>query len=199
MRRIADLRSPADHPDRGAVLIEAAIIMPLLLLVVFGILEYGLLFRTNLTLSESTRAGARVAVAQPRTPGYEMAAADAVSGSLASAGIPDNAIEELIIYKANPNTGNHVSGGAPESCTVTCYRFRWDGATQRFVVKSDSPDWPALSQSACGAESQTDYLGVFVRARHDFVSGFFADSQTLRERTVMRLEPLPLTDTCRPT
>ena len=169
--------------------------MPLLLLIVFGILEYGLLFRTNLTLSEATRSGARVGVAQPRTPGYELSVADAVSGSLSSAGIPDDAIEELVVFKANPATGLHISGAEPRACIDDCWRFRWVGG--QFVADT-TPTWPALSQSACGAETQTDYLGVYVRARHDFISGFFAESQTLSEQTVMRLEPLPLADTCRP-
>src|SRR5690606_13535680 len=81
--------------ERGAVLIEAAIVMPLILLIVFGILEFGLAFRNTLSVSESTRAGARVAVAQPRVDGYEANAAAAVSGSLATSGIPADQIEEL--------------------------------------------------------------------------------------------------------
>lgn len=176
--------------------------MPVLLLVVFGILEYGLLFRTNLTISDATRAGARVAVAQPRNPGYQDVAADTVSGSLSSAGIPDDQIDLLIVYEADPTTGGLKGGGssdaAIEACTTNCWRFSWDPVSEDFVLDSGSPSWPATDQEACGAEDSTDYLGVYVRARHVFVTGFFQDEQQLSERTVMRLEPLPFTDECKP-
>ena len=49
----------AGRSQRGAALIEAAIIMPVLLMIVFGVFEYGLLFRDELTLAQSTRDGAR--------------------------------------------------------------------------------------------------------------------------------------------
>jgi hypothetical protein len=70
--------------------------------------------------------------------------------------------------------------------------------SEDFVLDSGSPSWPATDQEACGAEDSTDYLGVYVRARHVFITGFFQDEQQLSERTVMRLEPLPFTDECKP-
>ena len=172
--------------------------MPLLLLLVFGILEYGLVFRTNLSISESTRAGARVAVAQPRVAGYELSASAAVSGALASAGIPGDDIELLVIYKADPQTGRTIVGGDPSACVADCWKFRWDEGTRSFLLAGDSPSWDAGSQAACGSADKTDYLGVYVRAKYDFVTGFFGSSMTMTERSVMRLEPLPLADTCAP-
>jgi hypothetical protein len=46
--------------DRGAALIEAAIIMPVLILVVIVIMEYGLAFKDYLTVSYLSREGARI-------------------------------------------------------------------------------------------------------------------------------------------
>lgn len=176
--------------------------MPLLLLIVFGILEYGLLFRTSLTISDASRAGARVAVAQPRNEGYQGVAADTVSGSLASAGIPADQIDLLVVYKADPTTGGLKGGGSAdadiEACLTNCWKFTWDAGTDRFTAVPGGPEWPAEDQAACGAEDSTDYLGVYIRARHVFVTGFFQQEQRLSERTVMRLEPLPFTDECKP-
>ncbi|MFP4512657.1 MAG: TadE family protein [Acidimicrobiales bacterium] len=197
-RRRSRCRRSSSRDDDGAVLVEAAIVMPLLLLIVFGILEYGLVFRTTLSISESTRAGARVAVAQPRVEGYEDSAAAAVSGALASAGIPADDIEELVIYKADPNTGQTVAGGAPQDCTADCWKFVWSEGDQRFDLAPSSPTWEASSQFACGSQDQTDFVGVYVRANYTFVTGFFGESMTMQERSVMRLEPLPLSDTCAP-
>ena len=46
---------------RGAALIEFAIIVPLLLLLVFGICEFGLLMKNYLTISQAAREGSRTA------------------------------------------------------------------------------------------------------------------------------------------
>jgi hypothetical protein len=58
----ARTRSAAD--EQGAVIVEAAVIFPLLFLIVFGALEFGLLFRDDLTGSNVVRAGGRALSAQ---------------------------------------------------------------------------------------------------------------------------------------
>lgn len=188
--------------ERGAVLIEAAIVMPLLFVILFGILEWGLVFRASLTLSESTRAGARVAAALPRNPAYSEVAAAAVSGRLANAGVPEDQIRILVIYKADPNTGGLYGGGSSDSdienCSDDCFRYTWDPALDEFVLVAGSPEWTAAEQAACGGDDSTDYIGIYVAADHQYVTGLFGSGIGLSERTVMRLEPLPMTDTCKP-
>jgi Flp pilus assembly protein TadG len=48
--------------ERGAVLVEAAIALPLLLLVVMGIVDFGRLFQRYEVLTNAAREGARIAV-----------------------------------------------------------------------------------------------------------------------------------------
>jgi Flp pilus assembly protein TadG len=52
--------------ERGAQLIEAALVLPLLLLVLLGILDFGLLFQRYEAVTNAAREGARVAI----LPGY---------------------------------------------------------------------------------------------------------------------------------
>jgi Flp pilus assembly protein TadG len=52
--------------DRGSELIEFTLVTPLLLLVLFGIVDFGLLFRRYEVLTNAAREGARVAA----IPGY---------------------------------------------------------------------------------------------------------------------------------
>ncbi len=47
--------------DRGAAAVEMAIIMPLLLMLVFGIIEFGLLLNAQIKVTEAAREGARAA------------------------------------------------------------------------------------------------------------------------------------------
>ncbi len=51
------------HPfiknNRGQALVEIALVLPLLLLIIFGIIEFGRIFSAQLTLTHASREGAR--------------------------------------------------------------------------------------------------------------------------------------------
>lgn len=176
--------------DEGAVLVEAAFIMPVILLIVFGILEFGLVFKNSLTVTSSTRSGARVTASMPRTTNYQQNTAAAVRGSLLNA-MTSSDIEYLSIYKADPVTGEPFDASDFESCTV-CYRYSWDPTASGGVGNwaYEGGTWPPLSQSACGDDASTDYVGVYVRTRHNYLTGFFGSGLGLTAHTVMRLEPV---------
>ena len=70
--------------DKGAELIEFALVFPLLLLVMFGIMDFGLLFQRYETVTNAAREGARIAV----LPGYAQADVEArVNQYLAASGL----------------------------------------------------------------------------------------------------------------
>jgi len=49
------------HFDRGAAAVEMALVMPLLILMVMGIIDFGRIFNGEIQLSQAAREGARVA------------------------------------------------------------------------------------------------------------------------------------------
>lgn len=61
------MRRWRDRRDDGASAVEFALVLPLLLLVVFGIISFGMYFAGALALSNGSREGARYAVVQNRT------------------------------------------------------------------------------------------------------------------------------------
>ena len=66
--------------DRGAAAVEFALVLPLLLLIVFGIIDFGRLLNAQLTLTQAAREGARLAaVGQPNVAGRTQAAAIGLS------------------------------------------------------------------------------------------------------------------------
>lgn len=77
-------------------MVEFAIVLPVLLMVVFGIIQCGIQFNHSLTLTDAVRAGARQAAVSrtlPGSPGTATAAAEArvrsaASGSLSGANDP---------------------------------------------------------------------------------------------------------------
>jgi Flp pilus assembly protein TadG len=47
--------------ERGQAMVEMAIVLPVLAILLFGLIQFGLLFRDYLALVDAVRAGARVA------------------------------------------------------------------------------------------------------------------------------------------
>ena len=52
------------NPERGAALVELAMVLPLLLLILVGIIELGLLFYNQQVLTNASREGARSGIAR---------------------------------------------------------------------------------------------------------------------------------------
>jgi Flp pilus assembly protein TadG len=55
-------RADGCSPDDGAAAVEFALVIPLLLLICFGIISFGILFSQQLTLNAAAREGARRAI-----------------------------------------------------------------------------------------------------------------------------------------
>lgn len=83
---MAPMRFPARaRSERGAELIEFALVFPLLLLVVLGIVDFGFLFQRMEVITNAAREGARIAV----LPGYQEADVRArVCNYVVTGGIP---------------------------------------------------------------------------------------------------------------
>ena len=76
------IRRPAiGHPrDRGAVAVELALLLPMLLLIVFGIIDFGRALNAQITLTQAAREGARLAALnQPNVVSRTQAAAVGLS------------------------------------------------------------------------------------------------------------------------
>jgi hypothetical protein len=179
--------------DSGAVAVEAALITPVLLLLIFGIVELSLLLRDDLAVSSAVRAGARTGSSLPRfddgTTDFAQQAADQVARS---ADALDLANVSLTIYAAN-QAGEPASGGTADSCSDRCVHFRYDSASLSFVRNGGS--WAASSINACPGDPDQDAIGVYISYPHQLavLGGTF----TLTDRAVMAFEPVPPTQGCK--
>jgi Flp pilus assembly protein TadG len=71
----------ATRTDRGAAAIELALVFPVLLLTIAGIVDFGRAFFTEITLANAAREGARAAIGTSATAGdVETRAAAAAPG-----------------------------------------------------------------------------------------------------------------------
>jgi len=175
--------------DEGTALIESAIILPFLVVLVFGIVELGFLFRSAAVTNTATRSGARLAASQygsATTSALQLNVVDntalTVERDLASRGSSDTPVA-LWIYKAGSN-GFPVGLSDFSSCTSPCYQYTWNSGTSHFVRQSGAWSSPVV----CGLTH--DSIGVYLKMSHAPI-GFanFLGTLNINERTVMTLEP----------
>ena len=121
--------------EDGAQLIEFALVLPMLLLVVLGIAEFGFIFQRYEVLTNAAREGARIAV----LPGYSTADVQARVAAYVAAGRVPTATgnpDITVLNVAIPTTpGGPVLSGRRVTVTYThTYMFltaigTWFGAT----------------------------------------------------------------------
>src|SRR5260370_134777 len=72
---------PSARRDAGAAAVEFAIMLPLRLLIVFGIIDFGRALNAQVTITQAAREGARLdALNQPNVTARTQAAATGLSG-----------------------------------------------------------------------------------------------------------------------
>lgn len=103
---------PRDAGQEGQGLVEFALIIPVFMLVIFGLFDVGRLVFTNSALSQAAREGARVAAAEASWIGVERLSCVA---------------DESGITSARP--GAHVC-----PADVTAFKSHVDGAVNRMAV-----------------------------------------------------------------
>jgi Flp pilus assembly protein TadG len=185
--RFGGRRAARGAGERGTALVETAIILPLIILLVFGIVEFSSAFHDSSITADAARAGGRIASAQARNPDYATNAGEAVAAALKT--LPANAPQQLWVYRANaqgfPGTETDFS-----SCGAKCIEYTWNSSTQDWNY--DTPTgggWDASLHQVCN--EPFDEIGIYLTIRHDFVTRFFGASVDLDDHSVFRFEPTP--------
>jgi hypothetical protein len=198
------VRREAD--DRGAVAVETALVALPVLMILVGIIEMSMLVRDYVAVTSAARAGVRVAATGAEAgncipsvadetpcpangvPNLSQAAADAISR--AGTALPKEAIDHIMVYKANANGYPANLSSWPASCSgiSNCVTYTWLPAQERFRYSGGS--WDSRNVNACFPQN-VDAVGVRVVAQHSFLTGVFGGGVTMSDRAIMNFEPLP--------
>ncbi len=178
--------------ERGVALVEAAIITPLLMMLVFGIIEFGFAFKDSLTLANGSRAGARVGSAAGIDPTADYAILQAVRGATGSLAN----VDLIVVFKASGPTASVpsacVSTGAQAGLCNVYVASDMALSQSSFLSAGYSKDdsWAASSRvTSLTSTSGPDYLGVYVRGQHNSIFQLIVPSRKLSDSVIMRLEP----------
>ncbi len=195
--------------ERGAVLVEAALLTPIVLLLVFGTMEMGYAFYGKLTVNHMSVAGARAASggANDVLSDYSMlqAVEDAATGYSASdislvvvyrATTPDDRVPNACLTASVANTSsvrgcNRYTGA---SLALASTQFGCIGPPGP-TTKNDNFWCPTTRKSALlpdAGHGPPDYVGVYVKAVHHNLFGLFGPSFTFTSDTVIKIEPRTL-------
>ena len=192
--------------ERGATVVEAALIAPLFFLFVFAIIEFGVfLFNTD-AVANSSRAATREGstwAASPLADYNVLGAANKSLGSLAAR------IDAVIVFRGTSASSpvpaacvaqiTTSSRGVPGECNI--YRqadlrtlneanFGWsDLNTVAENVGKWDESWPATRRiEEITGDVSPDWVGVYVQARHKSLSGVVS-SRKIKRTSLAQIEP----------
>jgi hypothetical protein len=160
---------------RGTTMVEMALVLPLLLLLLFGILEFGWLIKEYLGLNQAAREGVRAAAVGAMT-GNIQARVQAQAGTLDTT--------QLV----------WCSGWSDSEPGVYGRVMRYDNRTGTFLAPEQLGD---DTDSSCNTAKPGDQIGIMVTYEHRLVTGsllaWLADSTkpgvvTLHSHMVIRRE-----------
>ena len=179
--------------SRGAAVLEMVLVTPLLLLLLFGVGEFGLAYVSGNKVEGAVSAAARVASSQGSVDDADRAVLMQVRASLPSELLAN--VERVVVYRSD-NAGyihpqclsNTPQSGVSGWCNV------YSGTTVRNVtgatVLGGAQNFWEPDDRLDTLAGPPDYIGVLVETRHDDFSGtFWRDGFDLERRSVYRIQP----------
>lgn len=203
-------RRAVSSDDRGAMLIEFALIMPFLMLIAMGIVEYGMAWKSTTDVNAAARDAAR---AGTRAPAYDHGDREIVRQIAASMNDNGDTIERIVVYKASGPTDSRPANGCltldatgagahgiPGVCNVYgTEQLEWVknnmGNNAHFVDGGACPAgswdraWCPTSRAKNVRMDNLDYVGVFIVVDHESIAKFGFGDQMIRRGAVFRVEP----------
>ena len=156
--------------ESGQTLVEFALVLPLLLTVIFGTIEFCFLYQSTNTVNFAAREGARVgAVLGPTDAGADSKIITAIfNATSGGSGLLFSQIQMIEIFKSDQN------GTVPAplaSCTSASNEDVYDGQGKL----CGTANWPPSARNA--TFNSADYLGVRITFVYNWVTSFVSAAQ----------------------
>lgn len=180
--------NPTGHGDRGAVIVEFALVAVILFTIIFGLIEGGLLVRArNSTESATDEAARRGSIAgSSASADWQILRQMEVRGALSQA-----QINYVVVFRAEHSLAEPSQAckeGTPVSNECNVYeRSDFELNSGAFDCGNPSVDGSWCPASRAQDETGFEYIGVHVNASHRGLTGIFGDVD-LASTSVLPLE-----------
>jgi len=182
--------------DRGAAMVEMAIILPFLVSLVMGTVEFGEGWQANLRVQSATRSAGRTgsSLSTNRQADYFML--QTLKAGLTK--FTSAEVRRIVIYKATSANGEPTATcKAGTSVTDVCNTYT--GTQMNTLTAANfsgttcavgSPDYAWCPDDRIDTQSGADQLGVWVEVFYTYRTKYFPGSGiTMHQYVVMRIEP----------
>jgi len=185
--------------ERGVALVEFAIVSLFLFSLAMGMVEYGLAYQGQERTLGATRTGVRTAASLGTNVEADYQALASLRADLLASGLLDQ-IEVISIYKSattdgQPPTACKATAATTELCNIYTQSQVQNLNKATFSTTTGcSTTTGSVSSRWCpnvrnDNQLTADYIGLYVRIRHTFITRFFGSGMAIDQRSVMRIEP----------
>jgi Flp pilus assembly protein TadG len=197
---VRHLRRRAEDGERGAVIVEFAIVAMLLATLAMGTLEYGYGWRSSMSVLTAARAGSRSVSSTGKDYLSDYLALTSIRTNLDSVDMLTG-LQWVVVYKSTATDGNpptRCTSGAPiaaDLCNVYSAGQVQSVAAGQFNATTGCMTSNSARSFYCPnvrvtAQGTADSIGVWVQAKQKSITGFFGGSGfTASRKAVMRMEP----------
>ena len=169
---------------------EFAIILPTLIIMIFGVVETGFLVKDLVSVRNAAEEGVRAGAvgANGATSDFKI-----LSAVKAHMGQSKGQVVRIVVYKASgPGAQPSASckAGVPgigEKCNVYT-KTDFNRLSSQFGCLSTSPDKNYCPTTRDASLATPDWLGVYIKAHHPGISGLFEGTLDLERVAVFPLE-----------
>lgn len=178
------LRFRTKRRERGAALVEFALVLPVLFLILISIFELGMAFKDFLTVSYLAREGARLSAFLGTDIDADCTMVTTLATNLGTADL--NRLNRIEIFRADAN-GDQVPSNTNTFTFTGTDPLDCDDWTKTIL-------WPSTGRQTDVDPSGTpplDVIGVRVVLIHTWISQFppYFGSFQVNENTIVRMEP----------
>ena len=188
-------RGPTTASERGQALVEFALVLPAFLLLVFGVVEFGLAFNAAVSVNFVSRAAALLAAEGGRSEGTDCMVLRAIEQDMTSPASPTR-ISSVEIYWSD-SKGDQIASNVniyTRSGSLTC-AYASGSITVPYTLGTER--YPETERcdvlAGCGGLHTTvDDVGVRITYTHQwvtYVGKTIAGSITFQRSTAARMEP----------
>lgn len=197
--------------DEGAVLVEAALVIPLLILLVLGLMEFGFAWRNDNVVAASVRTSSRVASQSLGNAQADRFAIESYLGTVSQArNITTN---KIIVYKIDEST--NPNGDVPPGCltapTTGSPPFGVQDVCNVYIPSQWTPANLVAANFGCGSAAAYDVkwcpstkrtaslpatpttVGVYADVTYKMITRVIPGTTIkLSDKSVSRVEPSPV-------